>query len=140
MVVTINSQDNSGFIKLEIDPDWSDDVLLSVSMSYGGYNGEDGGFFVFKRALTDFTKQLRILEEKRSGSVTLVPVSGWPEGEEDFRLEIFSIDRLGHVAAKATLRNNTGKFDPLELSISLEIDAEKFGALVSEFEALISWG
>jgi hypothetical protein len=79
------------------------------------------------------------LEQQRHGSVSLAAIG--VKHEEDFCLEVFSIDRLGHIAVKASLRRPNyvgGNLHPLELSSAFEMDAEKFGTFVREFEALMT--
>ena len=141
MEIVINEHTSKGYIKLDFDTSGllgMYDLLLSATINYMGYSGEDRGWFVMTDELTIFTTQLRTLEEQRKGKVILASIGINRPGE--FRLEMWALDRLGHIAARAIMRRTNDEKErllPTELSVAFTIDTEKFGELVSDFEALL---
>jgi hypothetical protein len=68
------------------------DVELSVAVSSNKFAGQ-GFAWVEGSSLARFLDELRLLENRRQGSATLEGMS-----PDEFRLQIWSVDRRGHVA------------------------------------------
>jgi hypothetical protein len=88
--------------------------------------------------LEKFLNYLKILDEKRQGSAIL---ESGELSEDHFRLECFSLDKLGHIGLTVELLKGhfTGsRYYPLEITLSFEIDPSNLPYLVKAFTELVN--
>ncbi len=112
------------------------DAYITIKLNSNGYAGQNK-LWVSYQSLCNFCDSLIFLEKKRKGEATLKSLS-----PEELRLQIFSIDSLGHMG----VRGSTGfkvfketdlfphsvtfgfEFDPSQLSKAVQAEWIKINA------------
>jgi hypothetical protein len=114
----------------------------SVDVSCDGFRGRIERVWLSQDDITQFLTGLQQFEEKRKGLVSLTNMSSLSEANP-LTFEIFSVDEVGHLTARANLQkiHYVGD-DPslLKLSVSFDIDAGQLPTIVGDFRKLFNDG
>jgi hypothetical protein len=133
----INSDDNQCFISIvprEIGLDGS--IRFSVNASCGGFSGESYEVWVELDILDNFIKDLKKLDEERSGDATLQGMS-----PNEFTIQLYSADSLGHIGLTLSLvrpKFLSGRTIFQKLEIGFEIDSSRMADIVKQSNELKS--
>lgn len=127
----IQEQGNFFSLEIAITEDWYGFVPFSIRSASKGFSGEVHYVDVQLVDLENFLNQLAILDEQRQGKATLKS-SDSPESRE-FQLEVFSTDKLGHMALGIEITA-----DAQGVQIGFEIDPSNIPYFVEQFTEMIS--
>jgi hypothetical protein len=131
----ILSNDNQGLIDIDVrekGPDGS--VRLSVKGSCTGFSGEYTKVWLQPEAIERFEAHLSELERTRQGKAELESIS-----PNEFKLEIFSVDSVGHIALSFRLQRPIYAFRSsilLKTEIGFELDAGRMAQLLRDVKEL----
>jgi hypothetical protein len=123
--------------------DFRHDVACRIKIFCDGFSGQVNSVWFSEIDINSFIKQLETLDETRKGSAELLNMSsGTSTSELDFL--IFSIDSLGHLAVRATLRkqfylSNAADLrasEILKTTVAFEIDPSSLSSMINDFKKL----
>jgi hypothetical protein len=112
---------------------WEDDSY-SIIAHYAGFHGSSGEVWIFRDQADRFLNELTSLEQNRTGKAVLSSASS-----DQFYVEFFNLDRLGHIGVKANLPSYSllhGESYQLLVSVTFEIDPTSLPSLLREFKKL----
>jgi hypothetical protein len=125
---------NNGSLELESSElpgtQRDDDVLLNVSVKARGYSAADQSWVVGSD-WSKFPSELVTLEQNRQG---LALVEG--ASPNDFRLEIYSTDSVGHMAARGHVGWRTPDDQLLQLTFGFHFDPDRLPKLLRDLNSL----
>lgn len=123
--------------------DFRRDVACCIKVFCQGFSGQVNSVWFSETDMNSFIEQLEKLDETRKGSAKLLNMSsGTSTSELDFL--IFSIDSIGHLAVRATLRkqfylSNAADLrasEILKTTIAFEIDPGSLSSMIYGFKEL----
>jgi hypothetical protein len=139
-----NGKQNGAAMRIGLEDQWlslerieSDayGVHVSVRVSSDGFTGHINVWFD-SQAVTEFIAKLKRLEVTRSGAAEIKAMS-----PEKCSLELFTIDRWGHLAINASLGRHAfiDQVSRTDLCrVTFEIDAGRFQELIDDLSAEIT--
>jgi hypothetical protein len=138
--------DEQSFVEFEFKARESDgspragDLACSVSVANDGFYGTVSSVWFSPEDREEFLKQLGQFERARIGFVSLSNLSSLSD-YNPLIFEIFSVDRLGHLAVKVELAKISylgEELIPSKVSMSFLLDGEQFNSVVAGFRKLFS--
>jgi hypothetical protein len=125
----------TGFLELERCESLSgscpgDDILLEVTVAIRGFAAEDQAW-VLGSEWGAFVAEVRQLERDRQGRASVEGMS-----PDEFRLEVFSTDRAGHMALTGKVRRPHVEGFTLSLEFGFAFAPDLLPQLVRDFAAL----
>jgi hypothetical protein len=127
---------DNGWLELErseIGPPGSpgeDDFVLNVTVHVRGYSAADQSW-IMGREWERFLGELTALERTRRGRVAVGGAS-----PDDFRIEVFSTDSLGHMAVRGHVGWNSPEGHLLQLKFGFHFEPDSLPNLVRDLAAL----
>ncbi len=124
---TLHEEDGSITVAWDFDGDY----IVSVSVTSYGFAGHSDGH-VDSTCFQRFCQSLGDLEKSRQGDAVLKSAS-----PDLFEVHIASVDKLGHMAVKGTLRFDGSRNDTHRqlLKFEFEFDPSKLQSFAHAFDA-----
>jgi hypothetical protein len=137
-----NAQSFVEFNFEEIVPEQSQragDTSCSVAVSCNGFAGGVESVWFARDDIKRFLSDLEAFEAQRQGSVNLLNMSS-PSEYSPLRFEIFSVNRLGHLAVRADLLKISygNNLTPSTISVSFAVDSGMLNSILEDFRELFN--
>ena len=108
-------------------------------MSCNGFAGRVESVWFASDDIKRFLSDLEAFEAQRQGSVNLLNMSS-PSEYSPLRFEIFSVNRLGHLAVRADLLKISygNNLTPSTISVSFAVDSGMLNSILEDFRELFN--
>ncbi len=135
-------ENEGSFVKFEFkeffDLQGRHDVGCRIEVFCFGFAGEINDVWFSWEDINSFIEGLKAFDKTRKGAVELSNMSSGSEASP-LEFKIFTTDRLGHLAVRATLRKLIYFKDSYEIStvsVVFEIDAGSLSSIIRDFKKL----